>query len=199
MPKVMDTFTWEKFDAEEGFSRQARAHVFEYVTGSPVSPEPTIQQAPQVDDKWWYDLRQAHNRITAAGWAGPGQSEKRVRRWAAAIAGDGRFDHTPIEWRPQHNDFHWQNLLAPKLAVVDWEGYSLAPAGSDAAQLLTYSLAHPPTAKRVHDLFSDVLSGESGKLALVFAAANVLTAIRNGFHAHLERPLQDHVKDLLTK
>jgi hypothetical protein len=197
MPKVLNTFTWDVFDSEEKAMRQARAHVFEYVEGAPVSPEPSIREAPDVDDSWWDDLRQAHDHISAAAWAGPGQSEKRVRRWVAALTGE-RFANTEIDWRPQHNDFHWQNLLSPKLAVVDWEGYSLAPVGSDAAQLLTYSLAHPPTAERVRDVFSDILSGESGKLAQVFASANVWTAIRNGFHTHLEEPIRDHVKKLLT-
>ncbi|WP_262391254.1 aminoglycoside phosphotransferase family protein [Nocardiopsis sp. CNR-923] len=198
MPKVLDTFTWEKFDTDENVTRQVRAHVFEYVNGSPVSPEPTIRQAPKVSDAWWCELRRAHNEISAARWAGPGQSEKRVRRWVAAMTGDDRFTNTAIEWRPQHNDFHWQNLLSPRLTIVDWEGYSLAPVGSDAATLLTYSLTHTPTAERVRELFSDVLSGETGKLAQVFAAANVWTAIKNGFHPHLEQPLKEHVRKLLS-
>jgi hypothetical protein len=59
MPGVVDTFTWPKEDHDEGVMRQARAHVFEYVEGSPVSPDPAIRQAPDVDDAWWRDLREA--------------------------------------------------------------------------------------------------------------------------------------------
>jgi thiamine kinase-like enzyme len=114
------------------------------------------------------------------------------------MTGDDRFAKQPIEWRPQHNDFHWQNLLSPKLSVVDWEGYSLAPMGSDAAQLLVFSLAHPPTAERVRDVFSDVLAGESGELAQLFAAANAWTALKNGFHAHLTEPLEKHIRSLVN-
>ncbi len=197
MPHVLGSFTWSRPDVDEGVDRRARAHVFAYVEGAPVSPEPMIREDPSVDEVWWDDLRRAHDRISEAGWAGPGQSERRVRRWVSSLAGE-RFADTEIEWIPQHNDFHWQNLLAPKLTVVDWEGFSLAPAGSDAAHLLIYSLAHPPTADRVRDLFSDVLSGESGELAQVFAAANVLTAVENGFHDDLREPIRDHVKSLLA-
>lgn len=199
MPRVLNTFTWEKYDSEEEVTRRARAHVFEYVEGAPVSAEPVIRQAPAVDDVWWRDLREAHDRVSGAAWAGPGQSEKRVRRWVAAMSGDDRFAHQPIEWRPQHNDFHWQNLFGPKLAIVDWEGYSLAPMGSDAAELLVFSLTHPPTAERVRDVFADVLSGESGRLAQLFAAANIWTAIKNGFHAGLAEPLERHVRALLDQ
>lgn len=197
MPRVLDTATWDVWDAEERQYRQARAWMFELADGTTPSPNPAITAAPDVDDTWWKDLREAHDTISSAGWAGPGQSEQRVRRWVAAMAGD-RHANAPIEWGPAHNDFHWSNLLSPRLVVLDWEGYSLAPAGTDAALLLTYSLAVPETAARVRGLFSDVLDGEGGRLALLFAAANVWTAVKAGFHPHLADPLRAHVHRLLA-
>lgn len=195
MPRVLDSVTWGVWDAEEEQRRQARAHVFERVDGAPACTDPAATTLPDVDDVWWSDLRTAHDAIAAAGWAGPGQSERRVRRWVTALAGD-RYGHVPIVWTPAHNDFHWSNLLYPKLSVLDWEGYSLAPAGTDAATLLTYSLAVPELADRVRHLFSDVLREETGRLAMLFAAANVWTAIKAGFHPHLADPLRAHVAAL---
>lgn len=199
MPRLIDALTWDVFDTEEQVDRKARAHVFERVQGRPVSPEPDVCALPAVSDRWWEELQIAERRIESAAWAGSGQSERRVRRWVEAMAGDSRFAKVPIEWKPQHCDFHWANLLStPDLVIVDWEGYSLAPKGFDAAQLLTYSLGHRPTFERVREVFSEALSGESGMLAQLFAAADVWTAVKNGFHPHLERPLKEHVRGLLS-
>ncbi|WP_433699112.1 phosphotransferase [Nocardiopsis sp. CA-288880] len=197
MPRLLDSATWDVWDVEEDQARQARAHVFERVAGSPPSADPALTCAPDVDDTWWKDLRAAHDEIASAGWAGPGRTARRVRRWVAAMAGD-RYADVPITWVPSHCDFHWSNLLSPRLTVLDWEGFSLAPAGTDAATLLTYSLAVPSVAARVRDLFSDVLSGDTGQLALLFAAAEVWTAVQDGHHPHLADPLRAHVADLLA-
>lgn len=197
MPRVLDSATWDVWDAEEQRERQARAHVFDRADGIPVSADPALKDKADVPDQWWRDLRAAHDQIAAAEWAGPGQSERRVRRWVASLAGD-RFEDVTIIWSPAHCDFHWANLLCPDLVVLDWEGYSLAPAGFDAATLLTYSLAAPQTADRVRDVFSDVLSGESGWFAQLFAAADVGTAVDDGFHPHLAGPLREHVRRLLA-
>jgi hypothetical protein len=198
MPRVLDSVTWKVWDDEEQASRQARAWVFDRADGAPVGEDPALTGPPAVTEVWWGDLLQAHKTIASAEWAGPGQSERRVRHYVAALAGE-EFASQPISWVPQHNDFHWTNLLGPDLVVLDWEGYSLAPAGVDAATLLTYSLAVPETADRVRDLFSDVLDGPTGLFAQLFAAADVGTAVQDGFHPHLAGPLRAHIHHLRSE
>lgn len=198
MPGLVDaSLSWKVWDEDEGAVRQARVWVFERATGVPVSTDPALTGPVQVTDEWWGELRRAHDQITRTRGAGPGQSERRVRRWVASIAGD-RFAQAPIVWAPAHGDFHWANLLAPRLTILDWEAYSLAPAGYDAAMLLTYSLAAPDTAAHVREVFADVLAGEAGLLAQVFAAVEVGSAVQDGFHPHLSGPLRAHVRHLLS-
>ncbi|MBB4934267.1 hypothetical protein F4561_005087 [Lipingzhangella halophila] len=196
MPRVIDECEWEQWDDDLEKMGHARALVFEWVDGSPVFPEPTADTAPDVSDVWWRQLRDVHDAITTAEWAGPGRSEKHFARRVTRHLPDAP-GLTHIPWVPQHGDFHWANLVSP-LTVVDWEGFSLAPAGLDAATLLTYSLSHPPTAERVSTIFSDVLSGDLGRCVQIYACVDVMTAVEAGFHPHLEQPIREHMRFLLS-
>lgn len=197
MPQLLRRTRWQVYAPDEGGVREVRADVFERVRARPVSPEPHLEQAPAVTEGWWGQLRSACDAIAASGGAGPGRPRRMVARWVHHLAGPG-IDTAGTVWAPAHGDLHWANLLAaPDLVVTDWEGYSLAPRGLDAAMLLIYSLGHPPSAARVRDLFADVLDGESGRVAQVYAAAEVLSAVDNGFHPHLEAPIRRHLAHLL--
>ncbi|WP_245645984.1 phosphotransferase [Nocardiopsis trehalosi] len=197
MPRLLDRAAWEEPDTETGTMRTVRADVFEYVDAAPVSADPVIKAAPQVPDRWWDQLRGAHDSIRAFPGAGPGRAKRGVLARVRRLAGD-RIDTAGMRWEPAHGDLHWANLLSsPELVVTDWEGYSWAPAGLDAATLLAFSLAHPPTAERVREMFDRELSGEPGRMAQVYVAAFLESAIRRGFHADLAGPLREHVRGLL--
>jgi hypothetical protein len=199
MPRLLDRAAWEETDTETGATRTVRADVFEYVDSPPVSADPVITEAPQVPDRWWSQLRDAHDAIRSLPGAGPGRAKRGVLARVRRVAGT-RIDTTGMRWEPAHGDLHWANLLSsPELVITDWEGYSWAPAGLDAATLLTYSLAHPPTAERVRGMFGAELSGEQGRMVQVYVAAFVGSAIRAGFHGGLAGPLRENVRGLLAQ
>lgn len=199
MPRILDRTEWEETDPQDGSVRRVRGEAFEYIEAGPVSEEPGIREAPEVPAGWWRSLREAHDVVQVSEGAGPGRAKWGVLARIRRVAGPG-VDTTGLRWSAGHGDFHWANLFStPDLVIVDWEGYGFAPAGLDAATLLTYSLGHPPTAERVRDVFSDVLSGKQGFLVQIYTAEMVMSAVRNGFHVHLEQPIRDHVKKLLAR
>jgi len=78
------------------------------------------------------------------------------------------------EWSPAHADLGWPNLTAPKLWILDWEDYGLAPRGLDAASLWAGSLTAPALAARVlHCLRAD-LESRSGRVMRLFKCAELL-------------------------
>jgi hypothetical protein len=197
MPRLLDRVSWTEQDPDDGAAeRTVRADAFEFVAEPPLSTEPWIDAAPPVPEEWWRELRRTHDVIASSGAAGPGRSARMVRRWVRKFAGD-RLDTSVVRWVPAHGDLHWANLHGPRLVLSDWEAFSLAPAGFDAALLLTYSLGHAPTAARVRQVFGDALDGPEGHLAQVLAAAEVLSAVDHGFHPHLDEPIRDHLGHLL--
>ncbi|WP_304450983.1 phosphotransferase [Nocardiopsis sp. YSL2] len=194
MPRLADSTEWEATDPEDGQVR-VRAHLFEYVDQRAVSSEPAITTEPAVDDRWWERLHVSHETIRSSTTAGPSRSAEHVARWVRKVAPD--LDTSDLRWESSHGDWHWANLLSPELVVLDWEGFGLAPVGFDAASLLTYSLAHPPTAGRVRSEFADELAGHDGLVAQLYCASWISSAIGAGFHPQLREPLRRHVADLL--
>jgi len=72
-------------------------------------------------------------------------------RWAMLIREPAAVPAAPVaasSWTAAHADLHWANVLAPDCALVDWEGWGLAPAGYDAATLYVHSLLAPDTGER---------------------------------------------------
>ena len=198
MPAITGRTEWEEADPTNGKVRTVRGEAFAHIDAQPVSAEPVITSEPQVTDQWWEQLRAAHDIIQTSEGAGPGRAKFGVLARIRKMAGPD-VDTSGMTWTASHGDFHWANLLAtPDLVIVDWEGYGWAPTGLDAATLLTFSLAHPPTAKRVGNEFGDLLQTRQGFLVQLYMAEMVMGAIRAGFHAELEAPLKAHVGRLLN-
>lgn len=199
MPRILRRVEWEEVDPAVGEAHRVRGEAFEYIAAGSVCEEPAARRAPRVGDLWWEQLRKAHDAIHASEGAGPGRAKWGVLSRIRKVAGSD-VDTRGLRWSASHGDFHWANLLAtPDLVVVDWEGYGLAPVGLDAATLLTYSLAHPPTADRVREVFSEFLEGRQGFLVQLYMAEMVMGAVRRGFHPHLEQPIRSHVGKLLAE
>jgi hypothetical protein len=87
--------------------------------------------------------------------------------------------------------------MRPRFGILDWELWGIAPAGTDAATLLCYSLLVPSIAEQVHELFSDALDTPTGRIAQLTVVARLLNRIDGGDYPDLAEPLQQHARTLL--
>ncbi len=89
-------------------------------------------------------------------------------------------DDIPIaanEWRMAFGETHWANVTAPDLMLLDWERWGLAPRGYDAAMLIGFSVADVSLKRRLQAAFKNDLRTPSGRVAQLFACAEILTWI----------------------
>lgn len=96
------------------------------------------------------------------------------------------------DWRCAHGDLHPANLTESG-ALLDWEGFGMAPRGYDAALLYAYSLLAPQTADRIFATFADDLTSPDGRAALLVVAADLLLSASRGDHPDLVPALRDLV------
>ncbi|WP_030469054.1 hypothetical protein, partial [Lentzea aerocolonigenes] len=160
-PYVLDVYEWEEW-------RHQRAELMTLIPGSPCSPT----EALRLPDEWWTDLRKTTDVVAA-------MPTDRVNTDQGEVT--GRIQHhygnsvDPIvrRWETVHGKLHWANLMGPEFGLLDWEQWGRAPAGTDAATLLSDSLVVPEVAERVRDVFADVLDSDAGQLAQLYVAARV--------------------------
>jgi len=177
-----------------------RAHLWERVRGHTVSNTPVLGTPVNVSDSWWVGLHAAMNTVGRVqlpqGRQVVTQSfVNRITRFLPALEG---ADLTVGEWQTVHGDFHWANLTRDPLQILDWEGWGAAPAGYDAAVLLTYSLPVPSVAARVREVFAEALQAPSGRLAQLVVCAEIIQASeRDDLHAHL-RPYAEELAAEIT-
>jgi hypothetical protein len=89
--------------------------------------------------------------------------------------------------------------MEPNCAVLDWELWGTAPAGTDAASLLCHSLLIPELAQHVEAVFADKLAGKSGQLAQLLVIGHLLDRADIGDHPALVGPLRQRADELLGK
>jgi hypothetical protein len=89
------------------------------------------------------------------------------------------------EWTSAHCDFHWGNIVSGGRKIIDWDDFSLAPKGFDAASIVLYSAIDMELFHRMRRLLSDMLSGDSARVATLFAAARILHLMRLGNFAEM--------------
>ncbi|GAA3652023.1 hypothetical protein GCM10022224_013610 [Nonomuraea antimicrobica] len=150
------------------------AELLTYVPEAPCSPTPELTVALALPDAWWTDLRSAVDTLATHP----------THRGATNIVSLARrveeFYEQPIDPPEapvplvEHTDLHWANLTQPRLWILDWEHWGVAPAGYGAAVLYAHSLLVPAVARRVHDTFADLLDTPTGRLAQLSAAAHIL-------------------------
>lgn len=197
-PSLLGEHAWA--EPETGLVFQA--HLWERLTGRMASKTPDLSEPPSVSDRWWNELRGALDRLRQASVPQHRQRShtpgfiERLPKFIPELAGT---DLTVSEWETSHGDLHWANLTAVPLAIIDWEGWGMAPAGYDAAVLHTYALAEPRTAARVREVFADVLETEAGRFSQLIIAAEVIqAAVRDDLHARLLPHVRRRVEELLT-
>lgn len=134
--------------------------------GSACSPTETLSHAVDLPDQWWTQLRTTIDVIAAT-------PTTRVHADQALVTGriQQYFGNSvnPVvrHWETVHGDLHWANLMGPAFGLLDWELW-----------------------ERVRDTFADVLTTDTGQLALFYAAARLLHRIDKDDHPDLATPLR---------
>lgn len=190
-PSVLDVFEWS-----EGDWRNQRAEVMTLVPGMPCSPTDVLRVAPDLSEEWFFGLRGSLDTLATISTQRTHAGQERVDDRIRGRFGDA-FDSTVTQWATVHGDLHWSNVMRPRLSMLDWEMWGKAPAGTDAATLLCYSLLVPEVAEMVRVLFASVLDTPTGKIAQLYVIARLLRRIDGGDYPELAAPLTVHANSLL--
>ena len=105
---------------------QYRAELYDRLTISPVATSPTLTTAPHLPPTWWATLRAALEDITTVPTHRYTVRQRYLDRAMPQFLGVP-LDTTTPSWSTAHGDFHWANISAPTLHILDWEGWGLAP------------------------------------------------------------------------
>ncbi|MFJ9839119.1 aminoglycoside phosphotransferase [Kitasatospora sp. NPDC101155] len=191
-PEVLGVHEWD------GQGLRLRAELMTFVPGRPCSGSHELRADPGLPDAWWQTLRASLDTVSAQPTERRSTDQETVTRRLRVFFGD-RIDPTVTDWRAAHGDLHWNNLHGPDFALLDWEGWGLAPAGYDAAGLYCQSLLVPEVARRVWDTFADVLGTPDGVIAQLFMVTRLLSRADGGEFAELVIPLHRHVDRLIGR
>jgi hypothetical protein len=169
-PAWFQSATW----ADTRRERVWRAEEMELVTESVVAVTGTMLTAAlDLPEVWWTELRAALAALAGFRTFRVSGRQELITRRVSQVLG-GAVDTTVTEWTTSHGDLHWGNITAPRLYLLDWADWGLAPRGNDAACLWGSALAVPDTADRVHAEFRDALDCRSGKIARLWICSNIL-------------------------
>lgn len=98
-----------------------------------------------------------------------------------------------------HGDLHWANLTAPRLVILDWEQWGLAPYGYDIATLYCHSLLVPETAATIRHRFTHMLDSPDGRRAQLLTIARMHGRTRMGDYTDLVIPLHRLADEILGR
>lgn len=197
-PAWLQSATW--LDADNG--RVWRAEEMELVTEHVIAEQgATLTTDPMLPDTWWTALTAALTAL--AGFRTlrvSGRQELITRRVSQVLGADiTAVDTTVTEWTTSHGDLHWGNITAPRLVILDWADWGLAPRGNDAACLWAAALAVPEVAARVLTEFHDDLHSRSGRIARLWVCSNLLRIAQRRADAHaLAEPAAKAAAQLVT-
>lgn len=176
-----------------------RAELYDRVTADPVAASPTLATAVDLAPTWWAALRSVLAEIAVV-------TTRRVTAYQAFLnRAMPRYLGTPIDtsaptpWSTAHGDFHYANLCAPTLHVLDWEGWGLAPTGYDAATLHSHSLLVPALATRIRTELASVLDTPAGRFAELVVITELLHSTARGDNLELAEPLRNRAARLLGR
>jgi hypothetical protein len=194
IPRVLEFAEWP-----DGVDHRVRADLMTRLPGAACSSTDALRVGFDAPAAWWDQLRQAVTTVAATS----------TTRFPTRIArGDSRVREVfgpevaalwPVsEWATAHNDLHWANLMAPGLAVLDWELWGPAPVHKDAATLYLFSVLVPEVTAQVRELFADELDSTSGRAALVGVAARILRRADRDGNADLATAVRAAVEPLIS-
>lgn len=194
-PAWWQTATWTDADRDLVW----RAEEMELVT-DPVLAETgsMLSTDPGLDDTWWARLRDALAALARFRTLRVSGRQELITRRISQVLG-GEVDTTIHEWTTAHGDLHWGNLTAPRLVLIDWADWGLAPRGNDAACLWGSALAVPAVADRIHAEFRDDLDSRSGRISRLWVCANILRMAGRRADATAVQPQAREAADDLLK
>lgn len=191
-PRMIDTYEWSDGDL------CLRAELMTFAEGRVCSSTPELRSLLELPDYWWKELRTSINRLSSFPTKRICIDQSKVTRRFLVFYGD-EIDATVNHWTTAHGDLHWANLMNPKLTILDWEGWGLAPAGYDAATLYCHSLLVPEMAAQVHQTFRDILDTRDGALAQLLVITRMLRRIDQGDYIDLAGPLHRLARKLRVR
>ncbi|WP_428962201.1 phosphotransferase [Micromonospora fluostatini] len=176
-----------------------RSELYEYVADSTVAAPAVITAPPNLPAGWWRGVRAALEVIAAIRTTRvtiqPG-----FLAWAMPhYLGVPASDYATLPWTPAHGDFHFANLCAPNLRILDWEGWGHAPAGYDAAMLHSYSLLTPETADEVEREMAHLLTTPAGRYSELVVITELLHAAKQGTNPEIAAPLRRRAASILGR
>jgi hypothetical protein len=150
-----------------------------------------------LSDTWWNELHESLLSLAKVNTQRFVRTLDEMTKELSERYGDG-YDFTLNEWVTAHGDLHWNNLMKP-FAILDWEGWGMAPKGYDAATLYAYSLLVPDVANRVDANFQEKLQTRDGILSQLIVVNRLFRRIERGDHPDLTEPLHTLVLSLLLR
>ncbi|MEV7969422.1 phosphotransferase [Sphaerisporangium sp. NPDC088356] len=175
-----------------------RAELFDRLAARTAAESPTLLTAPDLPPTWWTALRAALDDLVTISTHRFSVSQQYLDRAMPRFLG-APIDTTAPSWSTAHGDFHWANICAPTLHVLDWEGWGLAPTGYDAAVLHSYSLLVPSVATRVRTELAHVLNSPAGQFAELAVITQLLHTTTRGDNLDLAEPLRNRATHLLGR
>ncbi len=154
-----------------------RADEMTLAPGSAIAAGADVTEDPGLPDHWWDDLRSALVALADHSTDRVAMGQEHLSRRIGEVYGDA-IDTEITDWACAHGDLGYANVCGPRLVLLDWESWGMAPAGWDAACLWSASLSVPALAERVLAVFDDVLTTRSGRLSRLLLCANAERAHR---------------------
>lgn len=192
-PRVLRHWDWTAGDWA------VRAELMTLLPGNRCSPTPELRRPLTLGPAWWARLWSSLAAVAATPTSRVALGQDDLSRRLEMFFGDRAGDPTVTTWTAAHGDLHWANLLAPDCALVDWEGWGVAPAGYDAACLYVHTLLAPATAAAVHAELAPLLDTRDGLLAQLYATTRVLMRVDQGDYPGMAVPLHRNVEKVLAR
>ncbi|MFF8431716.1 hypothetical protein ACF07Y_42645 [Streptomyces sp. NPDC016566] len=164
-----------------------RAELTAYIDEPVLSADPVLRHELHLPDSWFTTIRATLAAIAATPTDRTAVRQEWITRAVPQYTGYPAPKIT--SWECAHGDFHTANLTSGA-ALLDWEGWGLAPRGYDTALLYAYAQLAPNTARRIHRQFAPLLDSTSGRAALLVVCAELLQSASRGDHPDLTPRLQ---------
>lgn len=192
-PTVLRHWDWD-----DGTMR-LRAEQMTLLPGRVCSSTPELRQPLDLPPSWWQELRDSLTALRLVDTPRRHLRQEDVTTRLTVFFGDRVADPHISQWAAAHTDLHWANLLAPRCALVDWEGWGVAPAGLDAACLYVHSLLVPEVAERVRAELATELDNRNSLLSQLYVIGRMLLRVNWGDYPDLAVPLHHHAERVIAE
>ena len=188
---------WYDF-ARDGY--EYRAELFEYLPlDTCTDGGHFLTDELDVSDQWWTTLRAALTELAAVEVETDRHAvgQEYLDREMAVRLGRPEIPTRVQRWTLAHGDLHFGNITRKGPVLMDWETWGLAPAGHDAAHLVTCAVQAPATCARAREELAEFLEGPEGRFAELAVITETLHIIENGYHPEAEQPLRERARELV--